>query len=82
MKRKNLLGYDGWKFTAKIWGQPVCGTITVEGKSVFLCQDERNGGNCADKKNHKFSWFVFDGSKYNLRDTSVTKFKLIQKETL
>lgn len=66
----------GTKFTAYIENYSDLnpyGTIYVEGRiqkendQIFLCQDDKNGQDAADKLGYPYSWSLGDGSEPNLK---------------
>lgn len=73
----NLLNCKGRKFKCTIASTDVEGKIQVENGTVYLCQNKRDGGSCKDKLGYKYSWYVCSGSTNDLKDSSVTDFKLI-----
>lgn len=73
---ENLLSCNGRKFTAKIQGVDVTGRIRVEDGSVYLCQDVKDGEDCADKLGYNFIWKVGDGSAEILAFNNFTDFRL------
>lgn len=73
---ENLLNCDGKWYACKINGIEVSGRITVEGGTVYLCQNEQNGHGCENKRGYKYSWFVSHGSQKDLSRYGVTNFRL------
>ncbi len=73
---KNLLECDGKRFACKIDGTEVIGRITVEHNEVYLCQNEKKGGDCRNKRGYSYSWVVDDGSQSGLSRYCVTDFRL------
>lgn len=73
----NLLGCDGRKFRCKIKGDLCEGVVRVEGSDSYLCQDKHDGINCEDKRGFKYSWWVREGTQFNLEREDVTEFELI-----
>ena len=73
---KNLLECDGKRFACKINGTEVSGMITVEEGEVYLCQNEREGNDCENKRGYKYSWAVDDGHPDRLSFNKVTDFRL------
>lgn len=67
---------EGQSFTAKIEGVPVRGKIQKEGDCFYLCQDIKDGLDCANKLGFKYSWAIHNGKKYHLQLSSVTNLKL------
>ena len=51
---ENLLNCDGKRFACEIYGIEVTGIITVEDGQVYLCQNEKSGGACRDKKGYSY----------------------------
>lgn len=76
MSYEELLKCDGRKFKAEIKGVECEGVITVQNGDVYLCQNERNGAACTDKKGYKYSWGYMD--KYGWTDSSVQYFSLLE----
>ena len=76
--KDNLLDCDGRKFVADIDVYTgVKGKIRVEGKRVYLCQNEADGFDCENKLGYRYSWFVDNGSKSALAKECVKNFRLI-----
>lgn len=48
--------YDGKVFVAEICGGRVKGHISIQDGIMYLCQDEREGTSCKDKKGYCYSW--------------------------
>lgn len=67
---------DGKRFACKINGTEVSGMITVEHNEVYLCQNEREGNGCENKRGYKYSWSVEDGHPDRLSFNKVTDFRL------
>lgn len=69
--------YDGMpvKVTWLINSGQIDGEITIEGDNVFICQDDRVGRGCKDKKGYSHSWIIKEGDVSWLRamagDTSI-----------
>ena len=76
----DLLQCDGKKFRAKISEELCEGYISVENGTVFLCQNERNGLDCKDKKGYRYSWHVFTGSEEDLCKVGVYSFEILSGE--
>jgi hypothetical protein len=75
---ENLFNCDGRRFSAKIEGGYCEGVITIEDDIVYLCQNIADGGDCADKKGFKYSWF-YEDSKGNI-DNFVADLRLLEEE--
>lgn len=73
---KKLLECDGKRFACKINGTEVIGRITVEEGKVYLCQNEKYGADCKNKRGYKYSWGVEDGHPAQLSLNRVTDFRL------
>lgn len=73
---KKLLECDGKRFACKINGTEVIGRITVEEGKVYLCQNEREGNDCENKRGYRYSWNVDDGHPDRLSFNKVTDFRL------
>ena len=50
--------------------------ITVDEGEVYLCQNEREGDACENKRGYKYSWAVDDGHPDRLSVNKVTDFRL------
>lgn len=77
---KCLLNCKGRKFKAEIMGNYAKGTIQVEGLTVYLCQNERDGSDCRDKLGYRFSWRVNYGTADDLEREDVYYFSIIDDE--
>lgn len=73
---ENLLECDGKRFACKIEGIEVTGMLTVEDGRVYLCQNEKDGIGCLDRKGYFYGWVVDDGSAQALSSHDVTDFRL------
>lgn len=76
----DLLQCDGKKFRARIKSSLCEGYISVENGTAFLCQNERNGLGCKDKKGYRYSWHVYTGSKEDLCKVGVSNFEILSGE--
>lgn len=76
---ENLLDCDGKRFSCKIEGVYSEGVITVEYGKVYLCQNQKQGYECINKKGYYCSWSVIKGRKEDFEDDdiNVTEFELI-----
>ena len=77
---ENLLNKEGVPFTADIEGLPCKGVIRVEGKEVFLCQNQADGSSCSNRQGYKYSWVVGKGSESELTFNAVTNLTLLESE--
>ena len=50
--------------------------LTVEDGRVYLCQNEKDGIGCLDRKGYFYGWVVDDGSAQALSSHDVTDFRL------
>ena len=57
----------GTKFTGYIEGGYVEGRIQIQNGEIFLCQNERNGQDAADKLGYLFSWTAGHGDEGALK---------------
>lgn len=73
---ENLLNCNGLRFSAKIKGSDVEGKTTVEDRCVYLCQNEFDGIDCANKRGYKYSWRVGIGDKTGLGINNVNDLKI------
>lgn len=60
----------GTKFTAYIENYYVEGRIQKEDDQIFLCQDDKDGQNAADKLGYPCSWTVDNGDESKLKSNS------------
>lgn len=61
----------GTKFKAII-KEVICeGRIQKEDGYIFLCQNEKDGADCKDKLEFKYSWSIRLGEREDLSDTDV-----------
>lgn len=77
----NLLECDGKYFSATIRGVDVTGRISVAGRVVYLCQNEKDGVDAHNKYGYKYSWQVRTGDEWGLTYEGVTNFKLLKSKT-
>lgn len=56
----------GTKYTAYIENYYVEGRIQKQDGEIFLCQDDKNGQDAADKLGYPHSWTIGDGSEAHL----------------
>jgi hypothetical protein len=68
----NLLECNGKKFSAKIIDSECSGIVSVEGNSVYLCQNEFDGTECSNKFDYRFSRTVYKGTTEDLLRACVT----------
>ncbi|MEN6566772.1 MAG: hypothetical protein ABFC57_10765 [Veillonellales bacterium] len=78
-KTTNILGYDGYKYTAVMDNQfKMAGTIRVVDGQVFLEQNELHGVGQDDEVEKKYFWAVNDGSQAILDFMGISNFKIIE----
>lgn len=54
----------GMRVTCKIDGKEISDAkISMEGDSMYICQNVLSGSGCKDKLGYKYSWFVTSGGK-------------------
>jgi hypothetical protein len=58
---------SGTKFTAKIEQTKVTGKIQFEDGRYFLCQNKKNGSDCKNKLDYRYSWVVDSGTSSELK---------------
>ncbi len=68
---------DGMNCTANIDGMNCSGKISFDYNGIFLCQHDKNGTPCNDKKGYKFSWIIYHNTKeFNPAMYSVTNLMI------
>lgn len=73
---ENLLKCDGRRFRAKIDGVWCDGKISVEGRCVYLCNNNKDRSvYCCNKLGYKYAWYVGRGGI--LIDYNVTDFHIV-----
>lgn len=81
----NLLEKNGYKFKASIDGKWCKGVIYVDGRTVYLMQNEIDGS-----KPHPFpselgfscSWYVNQGTEEDLEFNNVEDFEIIENSPI
>ena len=64
---------DGMRASCVFYGKKLNGVITIEGAFAFLCQNEKDGAACRDRKGYKFSVWIINDTDRIARDVSDIK---------
>lgn len=70
---------SGDGFTAEIQGVMCEGKVYKRYRTIFLCQNLKNGGWVSDIYGYKYSWNILNGSNANLVKEYVTNLKIISQ---
>ena len=78
----DLTKCKGFNFNAVIDGTSCEGRIQVEGGRVYLCQDKKDGADCADKLGFMYSWGIKRGTPEDMKrfNVNVTDLEIVPRD--
>ncbi len=69
---------DGMRVACNIGAsRNVLCVVTIERNQVYLCQNERSGHDCNDKKNMTYSWSLGSGTEAECRRNDVSEIRYL-----
>ena len=77
--KKSKYTHKQW-FRATINGDECVGRVSVEGNTIYLCQDVHDGSNADDKLGFTYSWQVGNGNDDLLKLNDVANLQLLSRK--